>query len=260
MENDNAIYPVEQKLVSFNGAELLGVKASDGKIYVGVRWICEGLGLTKGQMQNERKRIQEDAVLKQGERNFVRLPTNGGPQDVLTIEVNLLPLWVAKISITPSMQANQPEVAQKLIEYQLKAKDVLAAAFLPPAFNYNNLSPELKAILHLDVTVQDLNERVVNLENHTTIDYSQQRQLGKAGSSKVVPILGGKQSAAYRDGSLRSKTYSALWNDYQEFFGINSYSNTYTKDFERGLQYIAHWTPPANLMREIEAANGQTLF
>lgn len=59
------------------------------------------------------------------------LPTNGGEQEVLCIALDFIPLWLAKISITPTMQADTPEVADKLVQYQLKAKDVLAAAFLP---------------------------------------------------------------------------------------------------------------------------------
>lgn len=253
------IQPIEQKMVPFNGAELLGVKASDGKVYVGVRWVCEGIGLTNDQMKNERKKIQSDVVLKQGGLNLT-LPTNGGNQEVLVIELDFLPLWLAKISITPNMQVNQPEVADKLVQYQMKAKDVLAEAFIPKGFDFDSLSPELKAIFITDAKVQQLDSRVEHLENRTTIDYGQQRKLRKAGNARIVGLLGGKKSVAYKNSSLRNKTYQAMWNDYQDFFGINSYSNTFTKDFDRGLQYVPHWTPPNNLMREIEEANGQTLF
>ena len=38
---------------------------------------------------------------------------------------------VYKISITPTMRENNPELVEKLVNYQLKAKDALAAAFLP---------------------------------------------------------------------------------------------------------------------------------
>jgi len=118
------------KEVDFNGANLLAAQDVDGKIYVGVKWVCDGLNLSKGQMQNERIRIQEDIVLSKGKRNLV-LPTNGGDQEVLCIELEFLPLWLAKISITPKMQKENKEVMNNLIEYQLKAKDVLAKAFLP---------------------------------------------------------------------------------------------------------------------------------
>lgn len=146
---NNEIQVVEQKLVDFNGAELLGIKATDGKVYVGVRWVCEGIGLSEGQVKAERKKIKEDVVLKNGgSRNFV-LPTNGGNQEVLMLELDFLPLWLAKIAITPNMQTNQPEIAEKLIEYQLKAKDVLAAAFIyNPVQQYLSLSEEDRAIAY----------------------------------------------------------------------------------------------------------------
>jgi hypothetical protein len=118
------------KTVPFMGAELMAAKdEKTGKIHVGVAYICKGIGLTTGQMQNERKRVKEDIVLKQGERNFV-LPTAGGDMETICLDIDFLPLWLAKITITPAMQAEQPEVTEKLVQYQLKAKDVLADAFL----------------------------------------------------------------------------------------------------------------------------------
>lgn len=119
---------IEQKLVNFNGAEIMGVKTNDGKTRIGVRWICEGIGLTDGQSRRQVENLSTDVVLSQGSANL-RLPTNGGIQEVLTIELDFLPLWLAKISITPAMQRESPKVTKELIQYQLKAKDVLAAAF-----------------------------------------------------------------------------------------------------------------------------------
>lgn len=125
----NELQVIEQKMVPFNGIELMAIKTEDGKIHAGVRWVCEGIGLTKGQMQNERKKIQEDLVLSKGERNF-KLPTNGGVQDVLCIELSFLPLWLAKITLTPTMQRENPWTVQRLVDFQLRAKDVLEEAFL----------------------------------------------------------------------------------------------------------------------------------
>ncbi|MGR5866950.1 hypothetical protein ACT7DZ_33660 [Bacillus cereus] len=42
----------------------MAVKANDEKIYVGVKWVCQGIGLSEDQMRNERKKIQSDVVLK----------------------------------------------------------------------------------------------------------------------------------------------------------------------------------------------------
>lgn len=125
----NDIQAVEKKLVDFHGAEIMAVKAHDGKIYAGIKWVCEGIGLTRDQAKHERKKVQEDLVLQQGGRNLTLL-TNGGMQEVTVIELEFMPLWLAKISITPKMQNESPEVVERLVEYQLKAKDVLADAFI----------------------------------------------------------------------------------------------------------------------------------
>ena len=121
---------LEVKKVPFMGTELMAARDNSGQIWAGVRWMCDGIGLTKGQMQNERNRIREDKVLSKGERNLV-LPTNGGQQNTLCLKLDYVPLWLAKIAITPRMERETPELAARLEQYQLKAKDVLAAAFLP---------------------------------------------------------------------------------------------------------------------------------
>lgn len=126
--------------------------------------------------------------------------------------------------------------------------------------SFGGFSKEIQAILLLDQRSQEHSDRIERLENTTTIDFGQQKQLQKAGQAKVTRILGGKKTEAYSNSSLRSKVYSALWNDYQYIFEINSYCNTYKKDFQDGLSYVKSWTAPAYLMKEIEAANGQLLF
>lgn len=118
------------KDVEFNGAMLKAVQDLNKIIWVGVKWVCEGIGFSETKTDNERKKLSKDIVLSKGVK-FYSLPTNRGNQEVLCLQLDYLPLWLAKISITPAMQRDNPEVVEKLVAYQLKAKDVLAAAFLP---------------------------------------------------------------------------------------------------------------------------------
>ena len=144
------------KDVQFNGATLRAAQDAENIIWVGVRWVCEGLGLSKGQMQNERKKIQTDEVLSQGKRNFV-LPTEGGNQDVLCLQLDFLPLWLAKIHVTPKMRRENPMLADRLVIYQIKAKDILAAAFL----DKNALVPQVdyfQQITNLQNTVEEMRQ------------------------------------------------------------------------------------------------------
>ena len=118
------------KEVDFFGDRLKAARDEQGIVWAGVKQLCDGIGLSDGQVKAERKKIQEDLVLSKGGRNLT-LPTKGGNQEVLCLQLDYVPLWLAKISITPTMRENNPELVEKLVKYQLKAKDVLAAAFLP---------------------------------------------------------------------------------------------------------------------------------
>lgn len=116
------------KDVEFNGAVLRAAQI-ENVIWVGVKWICDGIGLSEDRGKYERKKIQKDLVLSKGV-NFYPLGTDNANSDVLCLMLEYLPLWLAKISITPTMKRENPELADRLVEYQLKAKDVLAEAFL----------------------------------------------------------------------------------------------------------------------------------
>lgn len=127
------------KQVDLFGDMIVAVQDAEGNIWGGVKWFCEGLGLSDGQRQRQTTNIQSDIVLSKGVANL-RLPTKGGEQDVLCLNIDFIPLWLAKISITPSMKENNPELVEKLVKYQLKAKDVLAEAFLGKKTSSTNIS------------------------------------------------------------------------------------------------------------------------
>lgn len=124
-KNDLAV-----KTVNFMGDGLLAAKDSNGIIWTGVNSFCQGIGLNKSQRDTQVQNIQADEVLKRGCLKFqagVFDPNN----ETLVLQLDYAPLWLAKISITPNMKENNPELVERLVKYQLKAKDVLAAAFLP---------------------------------------------------------------------------------------------------------------------------------
>lgn len=121
---------LEVKKVPFMGTELMAARDNDGQIWAGVRWMCDGIGLSRNQRDNQIEKIKVDKALNKGAGNFL-LPTNGGNQKCLCLKLDYVPLWLAKIAITPKMERETPELAARLEQYQFKAKDVLAAAFLP---------------------------------------------------------------------------------------------------------------------------------
>jgi len=100
--------------------------------------------------------------------------------------------------------------------------------------------------------VDNLNGRVDNLENTMTVDFGQQRRLQNLGKQTAVKILGGIDSPAYKDASLRGKVFGAMWRDYKDYFAVASYRDTARVDIDRALAYLAEWRPQGALRRELE--------
>lgn len=118
------------KNINFLDDVLVAAQDKEGNVWAGVSYICNGIGLSKTQKDTQVEKIQKDLLLQQGCRKFPAgvFDINN---EVIALKLDFIPLWLAKISITPSMQENNPKLVDKLINYQLKAKDALAAAFLP---------------------------------------------------------------------------------------------------------------------------------
>lgn len=118
------------KNVDIFGDTIMAAQDNNGTIWVGVRWMCQGMGMTDGQYKRQITNIQNDLLLKGSGSNLI-LNKGSGEREVFCIKLDYLPMWLAKITITEKTRKDRPEFADKLLQYQLKAKDILAAAFLP---------------------------------------------------------------------------------------------------------------------------------
>lgn len=119
---------MEVRLVKFNDDDLL-VSENEGKVFVAVRWVCTALGMDRNATRVQMRKIQADVILQKG-CTKMSLPTSGGVQEVFCLELNYLPLWLAKINANILKGS---ETKKKLVQYQLRAKDVLANAFVKDA-------------------------------------------------------------------------------------------------------------------------------
>ena len=125
-------------------------------------------------------------------------------------------------------------------------------------FNTSRLSKELQAILMLDEKTVEIDNRVTKLENTMTIDFGQQEVLHRIAKERVVVVLGGKDTPAYRE--LSKKVFSNLWKRYKQVFHVASYKDTAKKDYEEAIKYIEKWEPSKELGYMITGANSQIQF
>ena len=191
------------KDVQFNGATLRAAQDAENIIWVGVRWVCQGLGLSEAKIDYERKKIQKDLVLNQGVK-FYSLGSGNSDTPVLCLKLDFLPLWLAKISITPTMKRENPQLVGNLIEYQLKAKDVLADAFL----NKNGMT-----------SVGNYSEQIEDLK-HTITEMRQENQEMYKDMSALANIILDWKESFERNGltklTLLESPTASSWKSWKE--------------------------------------------
>ncbi len=103
--------------------------------------------------------------------------------------------------------------------------------------------------------IDDVSDRVTKLENTMNIDYGQQHSLSELISSRVIELVGGKKSNAYRE--IGRKVFSEINHDYKDYFNVNSRANTPRLKYEEAVEYVKNWIPSTNTMMLIKDCNAQ---
>lgn len=113
-----------------------------------------------------------------------------------------------------------------------------------------------KEMLKLQFTyTEELDNRVTNLENRMTIETGNQKALCDLVNKKVMAVLGGKDTPAYKE--LSKKAYRQCWKDYKRIVGVASYKDTAIKDFDFAKKVIIDWQPNRDLELMIAGCNAQ---
>ena len=87
--------------------------------------------------------------------------------EVTCISNSKLPIALTKITITPKMKREQPELSGKLLKYQDKCADVLASVFLDHKSVSNiNLQPLIDAITTLSSSIVTMQQDIISIKQN----------------------------------------------------------------------------------------------
>lgn len=191
---------VETKKIPFEGSELLGIKDESGKLWLAIRNVCYDLGFSDGQTRRQVENARKDIVLSKGIA-ILRYPSKGGEQETLCVIEDYVTLWLAKISLTPTMRRNNPEGVQKLVLYQLKAAKTLHEAFFgteeqkQELFNDLGLTGRIEGMQVQINAMEDLlgeqTEMLNKMVENMTLSTRQQQKLYKAAKDRINKLLDG---------------------------------------------------------------------
>lgn len=244
------------KEIPFAEGSLLGIRTEDGKIWLGVRKACRDIGLTDAQARAEVSKVQESLLLKNSCKKL-SLKFETQVREVLVLAEKFVPMWLAQINLTPTMQKKNPEAVQKLLKYQLEAADVLHGAFYETeeqksTFNAEmglegqivELKEQLKMttiqLNNVEETLDVQNEKLDAVMDNMTLTTVQQGRLQRAVKDRVNHLLGGAHSPEYKE---YSRTYFInIWNSLKERFSCGSrWQDLNPKYFNQAFDYISEW-------------------
>lgn len=85
----------------------------------------------------------------------------------------------------------------------------------------------------------------------------EESKISNAVKKKGIECLGGKESNAYNDKSLRGRLYSDLHRQLRREFGISSYKAIKRSQTDTAITIIKRYTPPLVLSETIKTINAQ---
>lgn len=250
------------KNVNVLGDSILAAKDNEGDIWVGINAFCQGLDMNKKQRDWQVKKVQDDKTLSKGCREFsagVFDPSNS----VYALRLDFVPLWLAKISITNNMESEHPELAKKLLNYQLQAKDILANAFIEKKGpeNPGTLQQQIQLIAQgtteLYQKVDTLTERIDKIELDLPLLPIEADGVSNAVKRRVVEALGGKGSNAYHNKSISQTAFIDAYRNLKRNFHVGSYKAIKRNQYNRAIEIANEWKPPVFLCDAINACNQQ---
>lgn len=128
----------------------------------------------------------------------------------------------------------------------------------------NGLSKELQAVIVVDKRVTAIEEEVKEVSKNLE-DFKQDMpilgieidKITSAVRTRGVHALGGKDSNAYHDRSLRSKVYADIYKELKRQFGVTTYKAIKRSQCELALDIISDYELPIILQEQITDCNAQ---
>lgn len=110
----------------------------------------------------------------------------------------------------------------------------------------------------LEEAVNSIKEDVTELKDNVPLYGCEIDEVSKHVKRKAVNVLGGKESEAYRDASIRSQLFTDIYSQIKREYGlVSSYKSIKRKYIADVHDFIDCYEPPMVLGEQIKDANNQ---
>lgn len=209
--------------------------------------ICKALQLTQPSKVKER-------LSEKGVRSIPTL-TNGGEQKLL---------YINESNLYKTIFQSRKESAERFTEWV--TSEVLptirkTGSYGVPKTTGGQIQLLAQGYTELEQKVNDIKDDVSELKNNVPLYSCDIDEIQQHVKRRVVNILGGKQSEAYRDNSIRHKTFSDIWTQLKREYGcVSTYKSIKRKYIDDVHEFIDCYVVPKYLDELIQDANAQQSF
>ena len=209
--------------------------------------ICKALELT--QPSKVKERLNEKGV-----RSIPTL-TKGGEQKLL---------YINESNLYKAIFQSRKESAERFTEWV--TSEVLPSirktgGYGVPKTTGGQIQLLAQGYTELEQKVNDIKDDVSELKENVPLYSCDIDEIQQHVKRRVVNILGGKQSEAYRDNSIRHKTFSDIWTQLKREYGcVSTYKSIKRKYIDDVHEFIDCYVVPKYLDELIQDANAQQSF
>lgn len=141
------------------------------------------------------------------------------------------------------------EVYENLVDFYFNKKKPMSTAEQIQILAQGNIELEQK--------INSVNNDLQEFKREMPLLAIECQQITDAKNKKVVPLLGGKDSNAYKNASLRGRVYRDLEGQLRREFGVSSYKAIHRNQTDKAIEIIENYELPLCLAEQIEDENAQ---
>lgn len=173
------------------------------------------------------------------------------------------PTWINESGLYSLIISSKLESAKRFKRWV--TSEVLPAirktgSYQKPMTLEEQLQIVAKGTLEVKEEIRKVNEDLQEFKKDMPLLALECQKITKAKNQKVVPLLGGKDSPAYKDNSIRQQVYSDIDAQLRREFGVNTYKAIKRNQCDLAVKIINEYELPMYLKDQIDSSNAQISF
>lgn len=141
------------------------------------------------------------------------------------------------------------EVYERLVDFYFNKKKPMTAL--------EQLQLTQQAVLEVKEQIDNVDKDLQDFKKDMPLLAVECEKITKAVKTKGIEVLGGRNSEAYRDKSLRGKVYSDIHGEVRRQFGVNTYKAIKRSECEKAIEIVSDYQLPMALSEEVYDCNSQ---